>query len=233
MLFEVAAKALDVAQLRQATEASLTSRIPFQSLEVRCEIPALGPRDFVASGSPITGVGGEPMFLLALDDVTDHRLLEASEKQARLEAERANRTKDLFLATLSHELRTPLSAILISAQLVKNAASADPRIRRASAAIERAVGNQAALINDLLDISRIVSGKLLLDLQAIDLASVVQSAVDVAQISAEAKGVGLELVMGDSPCPVHGDPARLQQVVANLLNCNAACRRSRRTGLVR
>jgi two-component system CheB/CheR fusion protein len=217
-LFAVAAKALDVPELRQATETSLASRTPFQSLEVRCELPKLGRRNFVASGCPITGVGGEPMFLLALDDVTDHRTLEASEKGARLEAERANRAKDLFLATLSHELRTPLSAILASAQLLKNLSNADPKIQRASAVIERAVGNQAGLINDLLDISRIVSGKLLLDLQAIELASVVQSAVDVAQISAEAKGVGIELVVAGSPCPMHGDPARLQQVVANLLN---------------
>ena len=117
--------------------------------------------------------GGDLMLLLAIDDITERRLLEASEKQARLEAEQANRAKDLFLATLSHELRTPLGTILMSAQLLQQTATQDPKIQRASAAIERAVGNQARLIDDLLDISRIVSGKLMLDLQAVDLTAVV------------------------------------------------------------
>jgi CheY-like chemotaxis protein len=158
------------------------------------------------------------MLLLAVDDITERRLLEASEKQARVEAEHANSAKDLFLATLSHELRTPLSTILMSAQLLKNTPTEDPKIRRASAAIERAVGNQARLIDDLLDISRIVSGKLMLDLQAVDLMSVSHSAVDVAQASAEAKGIALELAIHGPLRTLHGDPARLQQVIANLLN---------------
>ncbi|MBN1209076.1 MAG: PAS domain-containing protein [Myxococcaceae bacterium] len=217
-LFELAAGALNVPALREATERSLTAHAPFQDLEVECTFPGSGRRDLVVAGCPIQGAGGDLMLLLALEDITERRLLEASEKQARVEAEQANRAKDLFLATLSHELRTPLSAILMSAQLLQKTATEDPRIRRASAAIERAVGNQVRLIDDLLDISRIVSGKLMLDLQAVDLATVVQSAVDVAQISAEAKGIGLELAIHGSLRPVHGDPARLQQVVANLLN---------------
>ena len=91
-------------------------------------------------------------------------------------------------------------------------------VQRASAAIARAVGNQTRLINDLLDISRIVSGKLMLDLQAVDLATVVQSAVDVARSPAQAKGIGLDLAIRGAHHPIHGDPDRLQQVVANLLD---------------
>lgn len=216
-LFEIGAAALDVPALREATERSLAARSPFHDIEVQCTFPASGRRDLRIAGCPI-GNGGETMLLLAIEDVTERHLLEASEKQARVEAEQANRAKDLFLATLSHELRTPLSTILMSAQLLKNTPTEDPKIRRASAAIERAVGNQARLIDDLLDISRIVSGKLMLDLQAVDLTSVVQTAVDVAQASAEAKGIALELTMDKRLRAVHGDPTRLQQVVANLLN---------------
>jgi two-component system CheB/CheR fusion protein len=178
----------------------------------------VGRKDLVFAGCPIQSGSQGSKILLVIEDVTERRLLESSEKQARLEAEQANRAKDLFLATLSHELRTPLSAILISAQVLQRKAKEDPQLQRATAAIERAVGNQARLIDDLLDISRIVSGKLMLDLQAVDLAVVVHSAVDVARGAAETKGLELEFAVHGSIGPIHGDSARLQQVVANLLN---------------
>lgn len=217
-LFELGGGALDVPGFRQAIKRSLATRVPFMDLELQCNFPATGHRDLVVAGCPIQDAAGETMFLLALEDVTERRLLEASERQARIEAEQANRAKDLFLATLSHELRTPLSTILMSAQLLDQISTEDPKIQRASAAIERAVGNQVRLIDDLLDISRIVSGKLMLDLQAVDLSSVTQNAVDVAQASAEAKSVALQLTINAPLGLIHGDPARLQQVVANLLN---------------
>lgn len=217
-LFELCAGALDVPVLREATERSLATRSSFQDLEIQCTFPVGGRRELVVTGCPIESANGDLMLLLAVEDITERHLLEASEKQSRVEAEQANRAKDLFLATLSHELRTPLSTILMSAQMLKQMETADPKIRRASTAIERAVGNQVRLIDDLLDISRIVSGKLMLDLQAVDLANIVQSAVDVAQASAAAKGVALEFTIHDHLRPVHGDPVRLQQVAANLLN---------------
>lgn len=218
LLFEIAAGALDVPALRDATKRGLTASSSFRNVEIQCTLPASGKRVLVISGCPIQSADDEPMLLLAIEDITERRLLEASEKQARLEAEHANRAKDLFLATLSHELRTPLNTILMSAQLLQMAPSADPRVQRASSAIERAVGNQAKLIDDLLDISRIVSGKLMLDLQAVNLEAVVHSAVDVGRLSAEANGLTLEVESHGVLHPVHGDPDRLRQVVANLLN---------------
>ncbi len=217
-LFELGAGALDVPNLREATERCLAGRASFQGLEVHCTFPDDARRHLVVAGCPIVSASGDPMALFAIEDVTERYQLEASEKQARVEAEQANRAKDLFLATLSHELRTPLNTILMSAQLLKQTDTKDAKVLRASAAIERAVGNQARLIDDLLDISRIVSGKLMLDLQAVDLTSVVHGAVDVAQPSAAAKGVSLELTIRGHLPPVHGDPARLQQVASNLLN---------------
>lgn len=218
LLFEIAAGALDVPALREAIERGLTASSSFRNVEIQCSLPVSGKRILVISGCPIQGADDEPMLLLAIEDITERRLLEASEKQARLEAEHANRAKDLFLATLSHELRTPLNTILMSAQLLQMTPSTDPRVQRASSAIARAVGNQTKLIDDLLDISRIVSGKLILDLQAVDLESVVHSAVDVARLSAEANGLELEVSVSGALRPAHGDPDRLRQVVANLLD---------------
>jgi two-component system CheB/CheR fusion protein len=222
--FEIAAGACDVPALREVVERSLAHGEPFSELEVQCTFPADNRRNLLVAGCPTQDAGGDMVLLLAIDDITERRLLEGrrlladTEKRARLEAEAANHAKDLFLATLSHELRTPLTAILLSAQILQKEATQNPKIQRASAAIERASASQATLIEDLLDISRIVSGKLILDLRPVDLTVVVQSAVDVAQSSAEAKGLVLELATPDSLDPVRGDPARLQQVVANLLN---------------
>lgn len=164
------------------------------------------------------------MVLVAADDVTSLRALEsergqllASEKEARLEAERATRAKDLFLATLSHELRTPLSTMMMSAQLLRQAAAGNPSIERPSALIERAAAAQARLVDDLLDVSRIVSGKLVLDLAPVDLTALAQEAVEVARPSALAKGLKLELALEGPIIVVFGDDARLLQVVSNLL----------------
>jgi two-component system CheB/CheR fusion protein len=216
--FDLSDGAWDARALHEAVEGSLTAGSPFRDLEIQREFPRLGRKDLTIAGCPIQRGEQGAMLLLAIEDVTSRRMLEASEKQARLEAEQANRAKDLFLATLSHELRTPLTAILMSAQVLQQTATQEPRIQRASAAIERAAGNQARLIDDLLDISRIISGKLLLDLQAVDLASVVHGAVDIARGAAEAKGLDLKVAIHGVIGPIHGDPARLQQVFANLLN---------------
>ncbi|HWN67065.1 MAG TPA: CheR family methyltransferase [Haliangium sp.] len=216
--FDLSDGAWDAPALRQAVEGSLAAHARFRDLAIQREFPRVGRKDLTIAGCPIQRGEQGAMLLLAIEDVTARRMLEASEKQARLEAEQANRAKDLFLATLSHELRTPLTAILMSAQVLQRTATQDPRVQRASAAIERAVGNQARLVDDLLDISRIVSGKLLLALEAVDLASVVHGAVDVARGAAEAKGLDLKVAIHGALDPIHGDAARLQQVVANLLN---------------
>ncbi len=223
-LFELDAKLWSVPAVREMLEKSLAERTPFGAFEVTTELPRVGRRIIALTGRPIVWDSGASMMLLAADDITDLRTLEAeralllaSEKQARLEAERANHAKDLFLATLSHELRTPLSTMLMSAQLLKRLATADQRVERASASIERAAQSQSKLIDDLLDVSRIVSGKLLLDLGPVEFEDVVQSAVEIARPAAQAKSLALELVV-DSPIgAVYGDEVRLLQVVNNLL----------------
>jgi two-component system CheB/CheR fusion protein len=223
-LFAVGAGVLDQPAARSALTEAVTGPARLAALELTVELPRAGRKVLALTGRPILWSGGAPMFLLAIDDVTALRALEAervqllaSETQARLEAERANRAKDLFLATLSHELRTPLSTMVIQSQILRRLAVEDPRLARASAAIERSATTQAKLIEDLLDVSRIVSGKLLLDLGAVDLKETVQSAADVARPAAEAKSITFEVALDDAVETVYGDATRLHQVVGNLL----------------
>jgi len=139
------------------------------------------------------------------------------EKAARQEAEKANRMKDEFLATVSHELRTPLSGILGWAQLLLEGGLDQPNAQRAVSAIERGARTQGQLVNDLLDMSRIMSGKLGLHVQAVDLSAVVRATVDTVRVMAEAKDIALTMSLGPHSGRVKGDPDRLQQVLWNLL----------------
>jgi signal transduction histidine kinase/ActR/RegA family two-component response regulator len=145
------------------------------------------------------------------------RLLE-SERNARADAERASAMKDEFLATLSHELRTPLSAILGWAQVLRLRTSSQEELRHGLEAIERNARMQAQLIEDLLDMSRITSGKLRLDIQPVDPVTAVEAALETVRPAAEAKSIRLEKYLETATGPVSGDPHRLQQVVWNLLS---------------
>jgi signal transduction histidine kinase len=138
--------------------------------------------------------------------------------RARHEAEDANRIKDEFLATLSHELRTPLNAILGWTHLLRSGQLDEDDAERGLETIERNARAQAQLIEDILDVSRIITGKLRLEVQPVDLASVIEEAVDSVQPAAQAKGIGLHRMLDSGPNMVSGDRTRLQQVVWNLLS---------------
>ena len=142
----------------------------------------------------------------------------AVERAARAEAERASRMKDEFLATLSHELRTPLNAILGWAQILRVSGE---DLAEGLATIERNARAQTQIIEDLLDMSRIISGKVRLDVQRVDLADVVRAGIDTVRPAAEAKGVRLHTALNPAAAAagtVSGDPNRLQQVFWNLLS---------------
>ncbi|MFC0677818.1 ATP-binding protein [Lysobacter korlensis] len=133
------------------------------------------------------------------------------------EAARANQMKDLFLATVSHELRTPLTAILGWSDMLASKSLAPQMVDNAVASIARSARAQAQIVEDLLDISRIVNGKLQLQLRPVQPASVVAEAVDAVRPAALAKGIRLEFEQGGHSGEISGDPDRLQQVVWNLL----------------
>lgn len=141
----------------------------------------------------------------------------ASEREARLEAERANRLKDEFLATVSHELRTPLNAMLGWLSLVRSGRIAVEKHAHALETIERNARAQAQLVEDLLDVSRILGGKLRLEVEPIDFASVVHAAVDAMKPAAESRRLRLSSTVAQ-PATVMGDAHRLQQVVGNLIS---------------
>ncbi len=148
-------------------------------------------------------------------DVLKHNVSDA--RQAEGEAEQANRAKDQFLATLSHELRTPLATVLMHAQLLRRGDADAARVKRAGEAIERGTKLQVQLIEDLLDVSRMVAGKLQMEMQPVNLTTVIRAALDAVTASAEAKTISFTVLLAEVPGTVWGDPRRLQQVIWNLL----------------
>jgi PAS domain S-box-containing protein len=145
------------------------------------------------------------------------QLLE-SEREARSQAEQASRMKDEFLATLSHELRTPLNAVLGWANILRHGNLQGEELKQGLDIIERNARVQAQIIDDLLDMSRIISGKVRLDVQWIELSAVLNESIETLRSTAQAKGVYLQARLDPFARPIYGDPNRLQQVFWNLLN---------------
>jgi len=141
----------------------------------------------------------------------------SAESEARREAEKANRIKDEFLATLSHELRTPLTAILSWAQILRLAGTETDKVRRSVAMIERSAKEQAQLLDDLLDVARIQAGKLRLDLREVHLADCISSVVDSVRGLADEKSIVVETEFDSAADMISADPDRLRQVFWNLL----------------
>ncbi|MET0645359.1 MAG: ATP-binding protein [Pyrinomonadaceae bacterium] len=182
--------------------------------------------------SPLIAEDGRVLgTLTVIEDVTERVAREAElqaqvdartqalarEKAAREEAEEANRLKDEFLATVSHELRTPLTAILGWSNMLLARRGDEEMLERGLEIIHRNAQAQNQLISDLLDVSRIISGKLRLDLRTVDLPAIIEAAVETTRPAAEAKGVRLTTALDPRSGPINGDADRLQQVVWNLL----------------
>jgi PAS domain S-box-containing protein len=216
----------DAERVQAGVEECLRQRLTDFDYEFRAVLPD-GSHRWLAGQSQFLYDGeGRPLRMIGVNvDIAERRriaeerekLLE-TERQARAEAERVSRLKDEFLATLSHELRTPLNAILGWAQMLQGRERREEILDQGLTIIERNARLQTRLIEDLLDMSRIVSGKVRLDVQGVDLAAVVEAAVGAIAPSAEAKGVRIEQVIDPAPGPVSGDPGRLQQVLWNLLS---------------
>jgi PAS domain S-box-containing protein len=168
---------------------------------------------------------GEHCWLTIGHDITRRRQVEEErerllqqEKSAREEAEAASRMKDEFLATISHELRTPLTAILGWASILTSNSVSESQTRCALRVIAQSARSQARLVDDILDTSRIITGRLKLELQPINIERVFLAAVDVIRPSAEVKRINLRIVVSVPDGVVLGDANRLQQVIWNLLS---------------
>lgn len=175
---------------------------------------------------PLLDLNGQAIGInIVIQEVTDRKQAEiereqllARERLARAESERANRIKDEFLAVLSHELRSPLNPILGWVKLLQTRKFDETRTKAALATIERNAQLQAQLIEDLLDISRIMGGKLSLNATPVSLAFVILSAIETVRLAAEAKNIQLIPILDTAVDRVFGDAGRLQQVVWNLLS---------------
>jgi PAS domain S-box-containing protein len=197
-----------------------------EEYEQRVTFQGLGARWIHAVYVPTKGdsdaVNG---WIAAVTDISERKEMELErersferEREAREKAEEASRLKDEFLATISHELRTPLNAMLGWARLLQTGNLSAEETRQAIATIERNAKTQAQLIEDLLDVSRIITGKLRLNVRPVMMSTVIESAVASLMPTAEAKGITIQSMLDPDAGPVSGDAARLQQVFWNLLS---------------
>ena len=158
-------------------------------------------------------------YVKVLRDNTERKVAEEALKQAKRSAESANQAKDQFLATVSHELRTPLSAIVLWASLIEDQKIQDPgQLAEAIKAIKRSAEEQRELIEDLVDTSRIVAGKLRLEIKEVDLPAIVHSGIESAHAMAAEKNITLEEKFEGNIHSVRADGGRIKQVVSNLVN---------------
>jgi PAS domain S-box-containing protein len=184
-----------------------------------------GFRTFLGMKAPYRNEAGEVIGLIGIsNDITDRVQLERDrtrileqEQAAREAAEQANRIKDEFLAVLSHELRSPLNPILGWTKLLQSQSYTPEETAQALATIERNVKLQVQLIDDLLDVSRILRGKMVLNVCPVNLVTIIESALETVQLAAEAKGIQIRTHLDEKVGTVSGDSTRLQQIVWNLL----------------
>jgi two-component system CheB/CheR fusion protein len=222
-LFELGNGQWNIPQLRWILEDILVSDVQLQNFELAHLFDNIGQKTMLLNACKLEGEDRALMILLSIEDITERKQLETERSQllqqeqwARQQAETANRAKDEFLANLSHELRNPLTPILGWAQILRSGKLKEAAVTNALEVIERSARAQSQLIEDILDISRITSGKLAVDTSLIDLRLVVEAALEGVQLSAEAKSI--QIISELSSATVLGDAARLQQVVWNLLS---------------
>jgi two-component system CheB/CheR fusion protein len=228
LLYELGGRQWDIPALRTALEEVLPKDSSFEGFEVSQDFPQIGPRTMTLNARRLRNEhGASERIFLAIEDRTALKRVEQKrdallvlEQEARERAESADHLKDEFVATVSHELRGPLTAmvgwmhILTSGEAQGDAAT----LASGLAAINRGIKAQARLIADLLDHSRIVTGKLQISRRLVDLATIAEAAVESVRAAAQAKDIALELWRDPRAAIVLGDPDRLLQVLWNLFS---------------
>jgi PAS domain S-box-containing protein len=216
---------LDLQRCLEIYNSTFDARKPF-SMEYRLRRHDGMYRWILDNGVPRFAPNGEFLgYIGSCIDIHERKQAESEREKllkeaqtAHKQAEIANRMKDEFLATVSHELRTPLNAILGWTQMLKNGIVGYEQLPKAIETIERNSRSQAQLVEDLLDVTRIVSGKLRLNVKPVELSSIVETAIDTVRPAAEARSVEIEKRFDEHPALVSGDAERLQQIVWNLLS---------------
>jgi two-component system, chemotaxis family, CheB/CheR fusion protein len=224
LIFELGNGQWNIPQLRLLLLEILPSHVQLRDFEVEHSFEQIGNKVMLLNARTMTPSEGCESILLAIEDITDRKRLEANlaalvtqEQSARNTAEIANHAKDEFLAMVSHELRAPLTAILGWTHLLNNHSLPKAKVAQALEVIDRSAKAQAQLIEDLLDISSIASGNFKLKIRPLQLASVIEAAIEVVTIAADEKKVHLHSRLEPGANMIMGDPERLQQVIWNLL----------------
>jgi two-component system, chemotaxis family, CheB/CheR fusion protein len=221
-IFELGNGQWNIPGLRSILEDIFANNTILTNFEVAHSFEKIGQKTMLLNALKIIAVGETPRVLLSIEDISERKQFEAErahllaqEQLARQSAETANRAKDDFLSNLSHELRNPLTAIIGWAQLIRSNKLDSSRIDRGLEVIYRSAKAQSQLIEDMLDLSRIASGKLHLNLVRLDLASLVNTAIVSVELAAKTKSI--EISSNLVPVEIIGDIDRLGQVVWNLL----------------
>jgi two-component system, chemotaxis family, CheB/CheR fusion protein len=225
LIFELGSGQWNIPELRSLLEKIIPHNTQIQDFEVSCVFDKIGQKNMLLNGYKIVQNGNQQMILLAFHDITQEKRFEversqllAKEQSARSQAEASNRTKDEFLSILSHELRNPLNAIVGWSQLIQSKKLDAAKTDHAIDIIERSALAQTKMIEELLDMSRITTGKLFLNNHLIDLAPVIETAIKVVELSAEAKNIQIECQLQPEIGKILGDVDRLQQIIWNLLS---------------
>ncbi|MBN1208702.1 MAG: PAS domain S-box protein [Myxococcaceae bacterium] len=215
----------DRATVEQAVSAALREQKPYDIIH-RIRRPDGEERAVRECAEVLRDERGQPVRMIGtVQDVTEQVRLEAeraalleSERKAREEAEQASRAKDVFLALVSHELKTPLTSILLRVQALRRSGNGAVHLQRDLGRIEETAMLQKRIIDDLLDVSSMMTGKLALQLEELEVGSVVQQAAEGLRAAAEKKGLRLVVACEFVPGLVRADRLRLQQIIWNLLN---------------
>jgi len=225
-IYDLGNRQWDIPKLRDLLQSILFQNTHVLDFEVSHDFPGIGEKTMLLNAIRLHEKDVQSqLILLAIEDVTDLRRMQderaevvRKEKLAFAEVEAASRLKDEFLATVSHELRTPLNAIFGWSRLFNQGELDSAQTVRAMETIERNAHAQVKLVEDLMDIARIISGKLALQLQSIDAVAVVTASLETVRPIAESKKIELKSIPSRVPLPVQADPDRLQQVLWNLLS---------------
>ncbi len=223
-IFELGNRQWDIPKLRSLLLEILERDATFKDFEVEHKFEQIGYKVMLLNARKIQAIDDTQTILLAIEDITEKKRLEQEysqlliqEQAARARAELANRAKDDFLSTLSHELRNPLTAMIGWAHLLRMEKLDKAKVKKGLETIERCAQAQAQLIEDILDISRITTGRLQLDTSLIQLIPAIEAAIEIVTLAATAKNITIESNLDRSTYKILGDQIRLQQVMWNLL----------------
>ena len=223
-IFELGNRQWDIPKLRTQLEEVLSRDSAFENFEVEHHFEAIGRRVMRLNARRVLSAAEQPAWtLLAIEDVTEANKLAAAqaalehEQAVRAGAEAATRAKDQFVLVVSHELRTPLTAMLGWVRTLRTGKLDQAAAARALEVIERNTLLQARMIEDLVDMSRIVAGSMRLDTRPVMVAPAAEAALAMLRPAAEAKAIVMGSALDDEAGPVRGDPVRLQQIVGNLV----------------